>query len=595
MAHGESGRPRGAWAWISFLAASAVMVGCPPPGLSLTDVTPSPAAPGDIITLTGGAFGANQGASAVLYDGSPLPIFSWSDTQILAALPNPKPSGFYDVAVQVGGVTSNSVEHRICPTAGCPFEVHHVTYTVNPQNILGGFVDFHTDVPAVPSVSVDGPEGSFTVPLTGILSASPGTSHHVGVLGLRQATSYTIRVKATDPGTLDETPEVAVPHTTGSVDPDKFPLMLLTVDPVRMQSGYTFFRASSPTASGGFSRLYALDGEGQLVWYDESGAAPEEVFRLANGNLLYNTAGNSVEEIDMFGDTIRTITNVSMGTDTIHHELTPLPNGNYLTLSTELRTIGGYPLGLTFDVVGDVIVEFTSDGVVVDEWSTFDHLDPYRIHFGWDSETWWSTYHPFVKDWTHGNGVIYDASDDTMIVSLRHQDIVYKLTRAHPEQLVWVMGQDEPATTGDDAWPFLTLVGPGKYPNHQHAPELLPNGHILMYDNANNVQITRAVEYAIDPGALTMTQEWEWVDPDYTPPLFARFVGDVDLQPNGNVLIFDGGLERQPDLTNPISLRISEVTRDTSEKVFEAWMYAEDLAYVGYRAVRLPTLYPPEP
>ena len=36
-----------------------------------------------------------------------------------------------------------------------------------------------------------------------------------------------------------------------------------------------------------------------------------------------------------------------------------------LTLSTELRTIDGYPGGARHDVVGDVVVELTREGVVV--------------------------------------------------------------------------------------------------------------------------------------------------------------------------------------------------------------------------------------
>jgi len=63
--------------------------------------------------VTGTGFGATQGASELLYDGTPLAVTSWSAVQIQAVLPDPKAPGTYDVQVVVDTVVSNIVPHTI--------------------------------------------------------------------------------------------------------------------------------------------------------------------------------------------------------------------------------------------------------------------------------------------------------------------------------------------------------------------------------------------------------------------------------------------------------------------------------------------------
>ena len=111
---------------------------------------------------------------------------------------------------------------------------------------------------------------------------------------------------------------------------------------------------------------------------------------------------------------------------------------------------------------------------------------------------------------------------------------------------------------------------------------------------------TRVVEYEIDEDAMTARQVWEWVDPDYDPPLFGLFVGDADMTDAGTVLVCDGGLQNPPPppgviAFNGVYTRIAEVTRDTSEKVFELVVRDESEEprnFLGYRAERLSSLYP---
>ena len=111
-----------------------------------------------------------------------------------------------------------------------------------------------------------------------------------------------------------------------------------------------------------------------------------------------------------------------------------MPSGNFLALSTELQQLDDYPSSETdpaapretAHVVGGVVVEFTPTGQVIREVKLFDILDPYRIGYDSLGTTFWrETYGEVVegdtRDWLHDNAVIYDARDDSAIVSLRQR------------------------------------------------------------------------------------------------------------------------------------------------------------------------------
>src|SRR5690606_33349882 len=127
-----------------------------------------------------------------------------------------------------------------------------------------------------------------------------------------------------------------------------------------------------------------------------------------------------------------------------------------------------------------------------------------------------------------------------LIVSCRHQDVVFKVDR-QSGQLVWVLANHDgwspdfadvllAADQEDFRWPF-----------HPHAPELTPDGNLLLFDNGNyratpgdgRVMLTpdqsssRAVDYSIDDSSMSIETVWEY---EHTPRLYAYAVGDADLQ-----------------------------------------------------------------
>ena len=103
--------------------------------------------------------------------------------------------------------------------------------------------------------------------------------------------------------------------------------------------------------------------------------------------------------------------------------------------------------------------------------------------------------------------------------------------------------------------------------------------------------------YAPSGMELELAHRWEWFDPEIDPPLFAHFVGDVDLLPNGNMLIDHAGENVNPLVINQETTftHLVEVDRATNEKVWEVVIRDESdppASTSGYRAERLESLYP---
>ncbi len=574
----------------SALACVAMLTGCH----TVTSVSPSPALPGTTITITGTGFGAtNDATDAVLLDGTSLAIASWSDTLVKAVLPAAKPSGTYPVVVQVDGVASSSLPLAI--DASLP--IQNVTISEGPTSVLSAVVEFDSTVSTTPTLQVQSSSGSWWVPTSGILSTHPGTHHKLMVLGLQAATSYNFTLQVEVSGTprwqsfLWNTRAYPAGFQT-------LPVKIKTAETALMQPGVTLFCANyGNTPTGGF---YAVDAQGKLVWYlMEAPAVQISAFlRRANGNIIY--LADKIKEVDMLGQVTRTWTSNSLGAGETHHEIIELPNGNFVTLGIELRAIGGYPpSNITYNIVGDVIIEFTPSGQVVDRINMFDLLDPYRIPYwvSFDYGQWDSVFGIHTEDWSHLNAVVYDPSDGNFIVSSRNQDLIFKVDR-QTKQLVWVIGADLPSTSGDDDWPFLTLVGGGMLPSHQHAPQLLPDGRILVYDNGTDraelPHSSRPVIYSIDTNAMTVHEDWSWIDPTWSPPIFSYFSGDTNLLPNGNVLVDDAGVWD----AIPLGLRwmrFAEVRPSDNFKIWEMTIRQDfpTMPWTGYRAERIASLYPP--
>jgi hypothetical protein len=203
-----------------------------------------------------------------------------------------------------------------------------------------------------------------------------------------------------------------------------------------------------------------------------------------------------------------------------HHEASPMPNGNVLTILYETRG----PL----DWLGDVFVEFDRNtNEIVWSWSVWAYFS--TADFDPEEDT----------DWTHANAVVYNPDDDSVYISCRHLNRITRIDYQTGD-ILYNMGFDMPSGDvdfGDNLFSF------------QHAPQLLPNGNMMVYDNGNRrdniiqtpeTGVSKPIELAFDYDPETgipvdTSIVWEWEVPEYTP-----FVCDADRLPGGNTLVCTG-------------------------------------------------------
>ncbi|MFC2150762.1 aryl-sulfate sulfotransferase, partial [Calditrichota bacterium] len=133
-----------------------------------------------------------------------------------------------------------------------------------------------------------------------------------------------------------------------------------------------------------------------------------------------------------------------------------------------------------------------------------------------------------VFDWTHANACTFDESDSSIYFSVRNLSRIIKIDYPSGD-IVWSMGAEMPS--GDvDFGVDLDFY-------RQHAPEVLPNGNVLFYDNhwVTGTEYSRGMEVSIDMERDPISQvEWE-----YRHEL-SSIQGDADRLPNGNTLMSSG-------------------------------------------------------
>jgi hypothetical protein len=525
-------------------------------------------------------------------------------------------------------------------TAAVPLTVSAVTVTPNPNSTLSASLSFTTSAPATAVLQIAGPDGGRAEKV----EAVPSTEHEIPAVGMRSSTTYTLTVTATDASGQSATAE-PVTFTTGALPAD-IPPITVTSDPDQMAPGITLFpitkRAAPALVAGqpapNLGLLVGVDAEGEVVWYHEAPSPIGDARMLDDGHILYEYNDTGAREIDLLGNVVRewagrlevgrlatdqygrTIAGpdaIPVDTDSMHHEIHPLPNGNLITLSTELRSVSGFAQPMcgeppdqftgTYQLISDVIVEFEPDsGKVVHEWHLSDYFDPQTNPAD-------SNICPFapafavpvflyaamgdVKDWTHANAVILDEKRNALLVSVRHLDAVLAIRYA----------DDADGKSGDLLWRLgpggdFTLEGAGELQYHQHAVEVQDDGSILLYDNGNDRPGTslnspdvsqhpysRAVRYELDEVNKTVTQKWEMRSVIDGRRLYAFFVGDADHQPNGNILIDDGGII-DPAGQSALITEVAPTGSEGGQVVFSLRVDDGGASFV-YRARRIPSLY----
>ncbi len=290
-------------------------------------------------------------------------------------------------------------------------------------------------------------------------------------------------------------------------------------------------------------RQYAImfDGNGVPVWWRYGSIKPGDFKLLPDGTLAVS-ANDRYEIRDLDGNLLNTLQTV--GTELDSHDLQLLPNGNYMLMSykpranpIDMTAYGGPPDGIALDAE---LQEVEPDGDLVWSWNSKDHIGLE------ETDHWWDDFAiPQAEDneydIVHINSM--DATDDSVVISLRHTDGIYEIDRDTGE-VVWKLG-------GTPTPESLTVLGDPHASNPlggQHYARINADGTLTAFDNGQGQgRPPRGVRYAIDEGAGTATLLEAVGDPDVPS---AVCCGSARRSANGSWMMAWGGLLSTP---HPVS------------------------------------------
>jgi hypothetical protein len=303
-------------------------------------------------------------------------------------------------------------------------------------------------------------------------------------------------------------------------------------DPERASPGFTLF-----TTARDCKTVYLIDLQGNVVHtWQMPYPAGLYGYLTERGTLFYNGSipndtfigrsvfhGGVALEMDWSGHVLWEIRHTDH-----HHEGRRLMNGNVLLLcSTDLPAelvpkVRGGLAGTEHEggkMNGDYLVELTTDGRLVWEWRAWEHLDPLEDAIPCPQDT--------RSEWTHANAVT-EMPDGNLVLSFRNTSQVVMVDRRTGE-IYWKLGP--PPLSG------------------QHAPELLPNGNLLIFDNGpHRVDETMPFSRVLEIDPATKEIVWKYQDNPLQNFLSPR-ISSAQRLPNGNTLINEGNSGRLFEVT----------------------------------------------
>ena len=198
----------------------------------------------------------------------------------------------------------------------------------------------------------------------------------------------------------------------------------------------------------------------------------------------------------------------------------------------------GQDIFLIADTYNNRVVEFFRNGTVIWSWYATDHYSYPKTS---------------SQDWTHLNDVDR-LPDGTTMISLKNFNIIAIVNTTATGEVLWEYGE----------YGNSTMV------NGPHNPEYTPRGTLLIADSGNH--------RIIEVNMTTKEIIWEYAP---TGDAYLGWPRDVDLLPNGNMLICDSQWMGSGRNT------IWEINATRKEVV---WYH--DTEEMNYDAERLDTVFP---
>lgn len=364
-------------------------------------------------------------------------------------------------------------------------------------------------------------------------------------------------------------------------------------------SSYSFYGSPRP------STPYFLDAYGEIRWLLDYRTHPQlsnlnyedGISRLQNGNFFFGNSTNStIYEVDLLG---KVLNNWPVAGYTFHHEVSEKPNGNFLLTANKVGV----------STQEDFVIEVDRQSKnLLTIWDLRESLQVSRYSVTNDGAQ------P-ANDWFHGNAVLHDSTDNTIVVSGRSQGVV-KLD--YDNRVKWILAAHKGWSVngrGEDLTQFLlkplddsgnpisqTAVSEGtavtadfEWNWYQHNPSYMPNGDLLLFDNGSRREFdatarpmySRAVSYKIDPVNKTVQQTWAY-GKERGVETYSRIVSSAQFLPQSKHVLFGPGY--QVPSANGAGSKIVEIDFATKQVMSEVSITTAN-GFGHHRAIKI-TAYP---
>ncbi|MBY6187999.1 aryl-sulfate sulfotransferase [Marinobacter hydrocarbonoclasticus] len=286
--------------------------------------------------------------------------------------------------------------------------------------------------------------------------------------------------------------------------------------------------------------------------------------------------------------------------------------------------------GQVVHTVRDHIIEVDKSGNLLDVWVLPEILDPLRddlikaldasavcISRNVDAEGKEVVLEPDApfgdavgvgagRNWAHVNSIAYDPSDDSIIVSPRHQASAIKIGR--DKQVKWILSASI-GWSGELADKLLTPVDANGKPLEctvkgvceggfdfsytQHTAWISDKGTLTVFDNGDGrhyrqpffktERYSRAVEYKIDEQKGTVQQLWEY-GKERGYDWFSPITSNAEYRSDRDTMFVFGGSIHLFDGSNIIG-KINEIDYDTKAVKVEIDVISDKTNSPHYRAL----------
>lgn len=295
--------------------------------------------------------------------------------------------------------------------------------------------------------------------------------------------------------------------TTGAyIDPNNMydNVNIVTAANINSKPSYSYFFIKSAT-----NAPLIMDIDGNVRWSVDVGYRGfSSIF--SNGSFIVASNDDFITHHLSGIKTQSKIIHKDLSNIVVHHNI---DNGKY----GFLVEITADKVGKNASIIESILLEIDHNGVTIKEWDFSEIIRKYMTDHGDNPDN-------FVRDgvdWFHMNSAIYDASDDSIIVSSR-ENFVIKADYSSGN-IKWIFGDETKhwAVNYHSLWE-LSLISTDMKPIGQHALSLVDD-ELMLFNNGLsslnqpefepegiNNDMSHASRYIIDPVAKTANLVWDY-------------------------------------------------------------------------------------